>query len=233
METEMENPMAESQMEMVRQGRRQAIYDGLITDVVITAGTLLDAYEIRVEEAQAFHLYTTTRRLSTPTEAADGPEVTFVMFEPRLLECDTRELCVAAGMAELRHQLGVQCRAWERWGEAFLYKGFGKALWYVGPDERIAVDYDVGDEDIWELAARALDYRKEFYLTQIWGAPTRERCDELEEAIKTVVPSVQVLYAPYASGQADGDKRDEEAVRRLKVRDAAAQAAREARRGLR
>lgn len=232
METEMENPVAESLMELVVAGRRQRVYEGLIADSVVTAGTLWDAYEIRLEEAQAFHLFTTTRRVDTPTEPEDGPDVTFVMFEPRLLGCSTRELCVYAGVAELRHQLGVQPHAWEYWSEDFLYQGF-KGYWHVGGGERIAVDYDVGDEDIWKLAARALDYRRVFYLTQIWGAPTRERRDDLEEALKTVVPSVQVLYAPYASAQTWGDKRDEEASRRLKLRHAAAQAAREARRGLR
>lgn len=198
---EMENPMAESQMEMVVQGRRQMVYEGLIADSVVTASTLWDTYEIRVEEAQAFHLYTTTRRLSTPTEETDGSEVTFVMFEPRFLECDTRQLCIYAGIAELRHQLGVQPHAWEYWSEDYLYKGFSKGYWHVGDGERIAVDYDVGDEDLVKLALRALDYRREFYLTQIWGAPTRERRDELEKMIKRVVPSVQVLYAPYTSGQ--------------------------------
>jgi hypothetical protein len=65
-------------------------------------------------------------------------------------------------MAELRHQLGVQPHVWERWSEAYLYKGFSKGFWHIGGEERIAVDYDVGDEDIWDLAARALYYRKEF-----------------------------------------------------------------------
>ena len=221
MDTEMQNPMAESQMKLVVEGRRQMVYEGLIADSVVTAGTLWDTYEIRVEEAQAFHLYTTTRRVDTPTEPDDGPDVTFVMFEPRFLGCSTRQLCVYAGVAELRHQLGVQPHAWEYWSEDFLYKGFSKGYWHIGNDERIAVDYDVGDEDIWKLAARALDYRKEFYLTQIWGAPTRAWCDELEDTLKTVTPSVQVLYAPYASNQTWDGKRDQEAVRRLERRDAA------------
>jgi hypothetical protein len=220
METEMQNPMAESQMKLVVEGRRQMVYEGLIADSVVTAGTLWDTYEIRAEEAQAFHLYTTTRPVDTPTEPGDGPDVTFVMFEPRFLECSTRQLCVYAGVAELRHQLGVQPHAWEYWSEDFLYKGFSKGYWHVGEEKRIAVDYDVGDEDIWDLADRALYYRKEFYLTQIWGAPTRARCDELEEALKTVTPSVQVLYAPYAPNQTWDGKRDEEALRRLRRRDA-------------
>lgn len=227
-----ENPMQDSHQELVLEAQRQRVYEGLITDSVITAGTLWDAYEIRIEEAQAFHLYTTTRRVSTPTEETDGPEVTFVMFEPRFLECDTRQLCVYAGVAELRHQLGVQPHAWEYWSEDFLYKGFSKGYWHIGDAKRIAVDYDVGDEDIWDLASRALDYRREFYLTQIWGAPTRERCDELEEVLETVLPSVQVLYAPYTSDQTYDGKRDEEASRRLKVRHAVAQAAKEIRRRL-
>lgn len=227
-----ENPMQDSHQELVLEAQRQRVYEGLITDSVITAGTLWDAYEIRIEEAQAFHLYTTTRRVSTPTEEADGPEVTFVMFEPRFLECDTRQLCVYAGVAELRHQLGVQPHAWEYWSEDFLYKGFSKGYWHIGDAKRIAVDYDVGDEDIWDLASRALDYRREFYLTQIWGAPTRERCDELEEVLETILPSVQVLYAPYTSDQTYDGKRDEEASRRLKVRHAVAQAAKEIRRRL-
>lgn len=201
MDVEMQNPMAESQMELVVAGRRQMVYEGLIADSVVTAGTLWDTYEIRLEEAQAFHLYTTTRRVDTPTEPGDGPDVTFVMFEPRFLECSTRQLCVYAGVAELRHQLGVQPHAWEYWSEDFLYKGFSKGYWHVGEEKRIAVDYDVGDEDLTKLALRALDYRREFYLTQVWGAPTRERRDELEKMIKLVVPSVQVLYAPYTSGQ--------------------------------
>ncbi len=227
-----ENPMQDSHQELVLEAQRQRVYEGLITDSVITAGTLWDAYEIRIEEAQAFHLYTTTRRVSTPTEETDGPEVTFVMFEPRFLECDTRQLCVYAGVAELRHQLGVQPHAWEYWSEDFLYKGFSKGYWHIGDAKRIAVDYDVGDEDIWDLASRALDYRREFYLTQIWGAPTRERCDELEEVLETVLPSVQVLYAPYTSDQTYDGKRDEEASRRLKVRHAVVQAAKEIRRRL-
>ena len=112
METEMQNPVAESQMKLVVEGRRQMVYEGLIADSVVTAGTLWDTYEICLEEAQAFHLYTTTRRVDTPTEPGDGPDVTFVMFEPRFLECSTRQLCVYAGVAELRHQLGVQPHAW-------------------------------------------------------------------------------------------------------------------------
>lgn len=40
METEMQNPMAESQMKLVVEGRRQMVYEGLIADSVVTAGTL-------------------------------------------------------------------------------------------------------------------------------------------------------------------------------------------------
>lgn len=42
METEMENPMAESQIALVAAGRRQRVYKGLIADSVVTAGTLWD-----------------------------------------------------------------------------------------------------------------------------------------------------------------------------------------------
>ena len=53
MDVEMQNPMAESQMKLVVEGRRQMVYEGLIADSVVTAGTLWDTYEIRAEEAQA------------------------------------------------------------------------------------------------------------------------------------------------------------------------------------
>ena len=49
METEMQNPVAESQMKLVVEGRRQMVYEGLIADSVVTAGTLWDTYEICLE----------------------------------------------------------------------------------------------------------------------------------------------------------------------------------------
>lgn len=172
----------------------------LCTDGVLTAGTLWNAYDLLPEQAASLNLYTTRRYVSAAAEEGDDQNVTFVVADERYTRRSTNELCLLAGVAELRYQLGIRTYMWCNDREDPMPSDgvLPGATWIIGA-EWVAVDYDTGDQPLAYLAWRAEMYRQRKFIRQVWGAPTQERCDKLEETIKVIDPFVRVFYTPYSS----------------------------------
>lgn len=180
--------------------RCHVVHQALSTDGVLTAGTLQNAYDLLIEQAASFNLYTIRRHVNAATDEGDDQSVTLIVANEQYTRRSTNELCLLAGVAELRYQLGIQTYMWcnEKEDPAYSDEVLPGATWIIGA-EYVAVDYDTGDQPLAYLVWRAERYQQREFVRQIWGAPTRERRDRLEEAIKVVDPSVRVFYAPYSS----------------------------------
>lgn len=187
--------MQERAVDLTEQLQLQEALEALSIDAVFSAEHLEQRYQISLERAEK-HGFCITRRELNPSLDESRPTIAFVTPYTDVVNYDTKSLCVLAGMAELRYQLGLPTYCWNnRLSTRFGENISPKAEWHIGSED-VVIDYDTGkgsENYVWD----AENYRDEGYLRQIWGAPTRARRDELEAAIQTVDPTAQVIYAPY------------------------------------
>jgi hypothetical protein len=187
--------MQEQAIDLTEQLQFREALEVLRIDAVFSAEHLERRYQISLERAEEYGLHILRRELDVSLDG-DRQTVTFVTPDPRISRCTTTSLCLLAGMAELRYQLGLPTDCWDNWWSTFYFEAISpKANLYIGHED-IVIDYDTG-KHVEYLVETAQVYRDEGYLRQIWGAPSRERRDGLEVAIQAVNPTAQVIYAPY------------------------------------
>lgn len=187
-----------ARLQLVDVSERLRLHEALSAlsiDGTFSAECLEQRYQVSLECAERFGLDITRRALDTFLPGA-CQTMTFVASDPCRFCCDTWSLYRRAGVAELRHQLGLPTDCWDIDPRPYRYKYIvPEAIWHIGSED-IAIDYDMS-EGLEEQIEAATYYRDADYLRQIWGAPTEERRDELKAAIRAVDPTAQVIYAPY------------------------------------
>lgn len=187
--------MQEQTIDLAEQLQLQEALEALSIDAVVSAEHLEHRYQTSLERAEK-HGFRIIRRELNPSLGGSRPTIAFVTPYTDVVNHDTRSLCLLAGMAELRYQLGLPTYCWNNRFSTRLGEHISpKAEWHIGSED-VVIDYDTGKCSE-SYVRTAENYRDDGYLRQIWGAPTQERRDELEAAIQSVDPTAQVIYAPY------------------------------------
>ena len=187
-------PLRESE----RAGALEGILEALRCDLALSEGQLLRHYG-RVpseREAQRLGLYVVRAVLNPSHHANRLMEVRFFtpyLWVSRLGPPLLRHL---AGVAEMRHLLGVPTQEWRTDTHRVHYREQPDAYWYsqAGP---VAIEYDAGSYALPLLQRKLRTFALRF-VGQYWGVPTEKKAASLRAKLGRLgLPPRFVIVAPW------------------------------------
>ena len=162
----------------------------LRTDRVLSLTRAETYYQLSQAQLEAAGFFV-AERLVGVTRHAKAQPCLFIAVDEAVLDVRGQALRHLAGVAELRHRLGAEPKAWRSAADAAFALLRPDAVWRT-PEGVIAIEFDAGSYDPEQLRRKVEAFSS--FAGQVWGAASRARAAHLSRFLEAATNDTLALH---------------------------------------
>lgn len=166
----------------------------LRTDRALSLTQAETHYQLRQVQLEAAGFFVFERRVGVTRHAKARP-CAFVAAEEAVLDLRGQALRHLVGVAELRHRLGAEAKAWRSAADAAFALLRPDAVWQT-PEGVIAIEFDAGSYDPEQLRRKVEAFGS--FAGQVWGAASRARAAHLSRFLEVATNDALALHVRWS-----------------------------------
>ena len=166
----------------------------LRTDRVLSLTQAETHYQLRPVQLEAAGFFVFERRVGVTRHAKARPCM-FVAADETVLDLRGQALRHLAGVAELRHRLGAEAKAWRSAADAAFALLRPDAVWRT-PEGVIAIEFDAGSYDPEQLRSKVEAFGS--FAGQVWGAASQARAAHLSRFLEAATNDALALHVRWS-----------------------------------
>ena len=169
--------------------------DALATDLVLSVAQLERHHGICEMEARSLGVRAFAVAVSKTQSSTHHDKHRFVVLKGKRAPNNGGRVRHITGVAEMRYLLGAAHDTWVSEAGKQRVKSKPDATWTT-PKGVIAIEYDAGCYDPRRIVDKLMSFEAG-YASQIWGTPSKDRVGRIKELARSIVPDLEVHYAPW------------------------------------
>lgn len=166
----------------------------LRTDRVLSLTQAETHYQRGRLQLEAAGFFVFERRVGVTRHTKARPR-TFVAADETVLDLRERALRHLAGVAEIRHRLGAEPKAWRSTADASFALLRPDACWRT-PEGVIAIEFDAGSYDPEQLRNKVSAFSS--FAGQVWGAASKARAAHLSRFLEAATNDALALHVSWS-----------------------------------